>query len=323
MSVLDEVNPDVRIYLRYLAAGMAIFPVNARGAPMTAHGVKDASSDPVVIEAWLQRWPHCEFGWALPADMVVVDLDEKHGKHGLRDFREREGCDPHDVMTPRASTPSGGMHIVFKASKPYKNLAPAIPGTGVDTRTAGGYVVLPQDDNGREWRKPLIGMDGVMAPLAVAPAWLDCAQRKEPRPSLSQPRAPLILAPRSAIAPASADPWAQRKALAQLERACAKVLTAPCGAQDSTRHAQCYLIGGLIARGDLGYEEAYAALIEAALAMPVYRDPWRNLEERTARSIESGMNAPLPLPANEQWVRDFRARMQARLTQMKEARARG
>ena len=79
-------------------------------------------------------------------------------------------------------------------------------------------------------------------------------------------------------------------------------------------------IGGIIARGDIGYEEAYAALLEAALAMPVYRDPWRGLETKVARSIEAGMGAPLPLPPNEQWVRDFRARMQARLTQMKEAR---
>ena len=158
MSALDEA-------LRYAAAGMAIFPVNARGAPLTAHGVKDASSDPEVIKAWRERWPGCDFGWAVPADVVVVDLDEKHGKHGLRDFRERAGCDPHEVATPQATTPSGGLHIVFKASKPYKNLAPAIPGTGVDTRTAGGYVVLPQDDNGREnGSGPLIGPDSRYGP---------------------------------------------------------------------------------------------------------------------------------------------------------------
>ena len=46
--------------------------------------------------------------------------------------------------------------------------------------------------------------------------------------------------------------------------------------------------------------------------MPVYRDPWRNLEERVARSIESGMERPLALSADEQWVRDFRARMRLR-----------
>ena len=260
-----------------------------------------------MIRAWRTRWPGCDFGWAVPVDVVVVDLDEKHGKHGLRDFRERAGCDPHDVMTPQASTPSGGLHLVYRATKPYKNLAPAIPGAGIDTRCLGGYVVLPLASNGRAWLKPLIGGDGVMAPLLPAPTWLDCAQRKEP-----SPRAPLILAPHSALVPPSADPWAQRKALAQLERACARVVAAPCGSQDSVRHRECYTVGGLIARGDISYAEAYAALIEAALAMPTYADPWKNLEERVARSIEAGMGAPLPLPANEQWVRDFRARMRAR-----------
>jgi hypothetical protein len=287
--------------LRYGEATMRIFPVNARGAPLTHHGFKDASSDPGMIEAWLQKWGHCEFGWAAPAGVVVVDLDMKHGKNGFRDFRDRAGCDPHDVLTPMASTPSGGLHLFYKAAKPYKN-AVAIDGAGIDTRTEGGYVVLPLPDNGREWLRPLIG-----ATLLPAPAWLDIALRKAPSPRA--PRAPLMLAPRSALAPASSDSWAQRKAQSELERACAKIVAAACGAQDSTRHAQCFYIGGLIARGDLGYEEAFAALLEAACAMPVYRDPWHNLDARVARSIESGIERPLALSETERWVREFRARM--------------
>ena len=43
--------------------------------------------------------------------------------------------------------------------------------------------------------------------------------------------------------------------------------------------------------------------------MPVYRDPWRNLEERVARSIEAGMERPLALSETEPWMRNFRARM--------------
>ena len=282
---------------------MLIFPVKARGTPLTLHGFKDASCDPEVIKAWRGKWAHCEFGWAVPADRIVVDLDEKNGKHGLRDFKDRAGCDPRDVFTPQATTPSGGLHLFYKATKPYKN-AVAIEGTGIDTRTAGGYVVLPLEGNGRAWLKPLIGGDGVIAPLLPAPAMLDCALRKEP-----SPRVPLMLAPRAALAPPSSNSWAQKKALAELARACAKIAAAPCGAQDSTRHAQCFYIGGLIGRGDLGYEEAYAALLEAAHAMPVYRDAWRDLEGRVARSIESGMERPLALSDNELWVRRYRARM--------------
>ena len=151
------------------------------------------------------------------------------------------------------------------------------------------------------WLRPLIGGDGVMVPLAEAPAWLDVAIKKPP----------LVLAPQAALVqPTSdSDSSAQKAARAQLERACAKIVAAPPGSQDATRHAQCYLVGGFIGRGDLGYEESFAALLAAALAMPAYADPWRNLETRVARSIEAGMAAPLPLSETEAWVRNFRARM--------------
>ena len=284
--------------LRYGEADMRIFPVNARGAPLTPHGFKDASSDPEAIRAWRSERAHCDFGWAVPADIVAVDLDMKHGKNGFRDFRGRAGCDPQDVPTPQATTPSGGLHLFYKATKPYKN-AVAIDGTGIDTRTEGGYVVLPLPGNGREWLRPPIG-----ASLLPAPAWLDCVLKQAP-----SKRAPLMLAPRSAFVPPSSDVYAQRAARAQLERACIKIVAAPCGAQDSTRHAQCYFVGGLVARGDLGYEEAFVALLGAARAMPVYRDPWRNLGERVARSIEAGIGRPLAISETEMWMRNFRARM--------------
>ena len=285
---------------RYAAADMHIFPVNAAKRPLTPHRFKDASSDPLVIEAWLQKWPYCDFGLAVPATMVVVDIDMSAGRNGFADFKRLAECDPHEVATPQASTPSGGMHIFFAASRSYKN-AVAIAGTGIDVRSLGGYVVLPQSGNGREWLRPLIGADGVMVPLAEAPGWLDAAIKKPP----------LVLAPQAALVQATSDSdsSAQKAARAQLERACAKIAAAPPGSQDATRHAQCYLVGGFIGRGDLSYEESFAALLAAALAMPAYADPWLNLETRVARSIEAGMAAPLPLSETEAWVRNFRARM--------------
>ena len=291
--------------LRYAAAGLLIFPVNANKKPLTTHGFKDATSDPATIEAWLQKWPHCEFAWAVPAGVVVVDVDVKHGKNGYRDFERLAGCDPRDVPTPQATTPSGGLQLFYAASKPYKN-AVAIDRTGIDTRAEGGYVVLPLPGNGREWLRPLIGADGATEPLLLRSrrGATVAALRKAP-----SPRRAAGLAPRSALVPTSSDSWAQKKALAALAQACARIVAAPCGAQDGTRHAQCFYIGGLIARGDLGYEEAYAALLGAARAMPVYRDPWRDLESRVARSLEAGIGRPLVISEDELLMRRFRARM--------------
>ena len=86
---------------------MRIFPANARGMPLVAHWKEDASSNPAAIEAWCSKRPYVDFAWALPADIVAVDLDEKNNKHGLRDFRDRAGCDPQDVPTPQASIAFG------------------------------------------------------------------------------------------------------------------------------------------------------------------------------------------------------------------------
>jgi Bifunctional DNA primase/polymerase, N-terminal len=284
--------------LRYARAGLRIFSVRADKTPLTPHGFKDASTDPATIEAWRQKWPHCEFAWAVPGNVVVVDVDVKHGKRGYDDFKRLAGCDARDVATASASTPSGGMQCFFAASKPYKN-AVAIDGTGIDIRSEGGYVVLPGHKNGRQWVRELIGADGAMAQLLPAPAWLHIALRKPP----------LVLAPRAALAPPSSDSWSQRQAHAQLEKACARISGASCGKQDATRHAMCFFVGGLVARGDLDYATAYAALLEAAQAMPVHRDPWRNLDTRVARSLEAGMGRPLALSETETWIRDFRARM--------------
>jgi hypothetical protein len=60
-------------------------------------------------------------------------------------------------------------------------------------------------------------------------------------------------------------------------------------AQERIRHRECFNIGGIIGRGDLDYATAFTALVAAAYAMPTYRDPWRNLDERVARSIKAGM----------------------------------
>ena len=75
--------------LAYAAAGMAVFPLKADGSPLTERGFKQASTDAEQIQRWWKRWPHAEIGWAVPAGVVVVDLDEKNGKRGLGSRRKR------------------------------------------------------------------------------------------------------------------------------------------------------------------------------------------------------------------------------------------
>jgi hypothetical protein len=280
--------------LAYAARGLAIFPVGTDKKPLLGlHWREKATTDSATLEAWSRRVPYADYAWALPARVVVLDLDEKHGKRGLKDFARIAGCDPRSVLAPMSSTPSGGMQIFYAATRPYKNLAPAIPGMGLDTRCEGGFVVLPGPGNGRKWLRPFWD-----TPMPPAPAWLDCALKLTAQETLRS-------------VPPPSDLHAQRKALTELERACARIVAAPCGSQDSTRHAQCFYIGGLIARGALDYAMACRALLAAARAMRAHRDPWRNLEQRVHASIEAGIGRPLPISEAELWLRSLRARLGA------------
>jgi hypothetical protein len=259
----------------YVEYGLTIFPVKADKTPLVAGGLKSATRDPTVIEGWWRRWSNADPAWAVPSSVAAADIDVKHGKNGYRDFERLDGRDARDIMTPSTSTPSGGMHLLYAAANPYRNRV-AIEGTGIDVRAAGGYIVLPGHKNGRWWVNKL--STTVMAP---APAWLDRALRESPSPSDF-----------SYLPSMSSEPLERGQALEALERACARIICAPCGEQDNIRHKQCFYVGGLIGRGDLDYATAFAALIAATRAMPVHRDPWRDLNKRVERSIKAGMFRP-------------------------------
>jgi hypothetical protein len=258
--------------LAYSRYNLDVFPVRADKTPLTANGCKDATTDPEIIKAWWRRWPCADPAWALRGTVVVVDIDIKNGKNGYRDFERLNGCGPHDVETPTTSTPSGGLQLFYSATKPHRNRV-AIDGSGIDLRTVGGYVVLPCADNGRHWLKRLRS-----TPLQPAPPWLDCALEGASASGLDRHAAQSLLSPRG-----------RRQARAALELACLKIAAAPGGSQDDTRHRQCFRIGALIARGELDYATAVAALIAAARRMPAHRRPWRDIDERVEASIIRGM----------------------------------
>jgi hypothetical protein len=245
--------------------GLALLVVNAAKVPLTSYGVHDATADLNILASQLQRWPFADLALAVPETVVVLDLDHKHGVDGYRDFERLDGRDPHSIETPQALSPSGGMHLLFSAMRVYPNKI-KLEGAGVDLRAKGGYIVLPGPDNGRHWLKRLR-----VTPMAPAPAWLDDvldADRPafEPRPVISR-----------------------KEALKSLERAVLLIMSAPEGEQETTRHAQCFKMGALIAEGVLDYDTARHALIAAAEEMPAYGSPWRDLRAKVEASIERGI----------------------------------
>jgi hypothetical protein len=100
------------------------------------------------------------------ANYLILDLDRhRPGENGLRDFRERDGRNPLDLETPIATTPSGGLHLYFRANGlDIGNIR--LLGSAIDVKSVGGYVLAPGHRNGRDWVRSPRG------PWALAPEWL-------------------------------------------------------------------------------------------------------------------------------------------------------
>jgi hypothetical protein len=65
--------------LAYAELGLEVFPLNADKTPRTTHGWKEATTDTALIEAWWTRWPGALIGCRIPAGLVLLDVDPRHG----------------------------------------------------------------------------------------------------------------------------------------------------------------------------------------------------------------------------------------------------
>lgn len=139
----------IRSALWYGRHGWRVFPCRPKGKlPIIKAWQRDATTDPRMIEAWWRRTPDANVGIACgPATGIyVVDVDQ-HGDDGevtLLAVQRQLGQLPPTV---EQRTGSGGRQLVFAypADRVCRNTNGAKRGLGrgVDTRGAGGFVVVP------------------------------------------------------------------------------------------------------------------------------------------------------------------------------------
>jgi hypothetical protein len=132
-------SPRHEAALAYAKAGYPVFPCIVGGkSPACLHGFKDATTDLAIINAW---WAQADFnigfepgrkGWA------VVDIDPRHGGEATW---AAFTADMPITATRTVTTPSGGRHLYFLGSLPPTRAG--VLGDGVDTRSQGGYVLVP------------------------------------------------------------------------------------------------------------------------------------------------------------------------------------
>lgn len=283
--------------LAYAGTGWPVFPLTPRDKlPLIpeaqgGRGVHDATTEAATIEAWWRRWPKANIGlaagptfWALDIDYEGWEATEPDGADTFAAIEARFGKLP---ATVKQQTGSGGWQLLFKPHPGIKNLRKCLP--GIDTRSAGGYIVAPPSVHpcGKRYR-------WLVAPgeveLATAPAWLIALVEpvEVPEPARPKPVEPVNLDRYAAIA---------------LERACERIARAPVGEQCDALEHQAFGLGRLVGGGVLPLDVARAALIDAGLRMrsgagrsksgKVYR-PWTHKEitKRVERALAAGERKP-------------------------------
>jgi putative DNA primase/helicase len=240
--------------LRYAKRGWPIFPCNGKKEPLTRHGCKDATTDEQQIRAWAKQYPGALWSYALPKEIVVIDLDVKRGKNGVTEFEKLQGCKPNEFDAPRVATATGGMHVYTTVDQAFKNTRNVIA-TGIDTRTDGGYVALPSGPQaGYRW------LTDPSTPLPSIPRWADAALRVNSNfESVVNGRPYQGLSPFGNI---------------MLSSALEAIRNAPDGSQEETLNGRSYQIGRFVGGGLLEREPTIGELIKAGLQMKDFDPSW-------------------------------------------------
>ena len=117
--------------------------------PATRHGYLDATTDQAQITRWFARHP----GWNLAVATGapgpdVLDVDQ-HGKagNGFAAFNRLARAGLLDGASAYVRTPSGGLHAYFTGTGQRNGHLPA---HHLDFRSAGGYVLAPPSQVGRQ-----------------------------------------------------------------------------------------------------------------------------------------------------------------------------
>lgn len=182
-SVLDAT--DIGSYaIEYGVNNWAVFPLRGKiPAIAGGRGVLDATTDiDQITQWWGGRYTGCNIGARVPASMIVIDIDPRHGgDRSIAELEQQHGKLP-ETLTTISGRGDGGRHLFFR--RPSGKLSSKRLGSGIDLKTSAGYVVMPPSihpDTG----KPYTRIDrAVVAP----PAWLVNLLR--PEQSAPVPRSP-------------------------------------------------------------------------------------------------------------------------------------
>jgi hypothetical protein len=263
MSALEDAA------LAYAQEGLYVFPLQPHGkTPLTAHGLEDATVDPMTIETWWGRWPEANIG-IRTGDLVVVDEDRLGA---LEEF----AAEVHETIPATGVVRTGsGRHFWFDQPEGQRirntagKLAP-----GIDTRGDGGYVVAPpsihQDGSIYEW----LARGHVTMPDWLAQRIVKQQPRRVPMPDISLQ---------------GTTAYGQRA----LEQEITAVTLAVEGTRNDTLNTASFALGQLVSGGEIDHHDAYASLTAAARAAGL---PQAESQKTIASGFTAGLAEPRQAP---------------------------
>jgi hypothetical protein len=151
--------------------GLAVFPCQPRGKePACQNGFKDGTTDVARINAWWSAYPDLNIAIATgaPSGIFVVDVDDdKDGEASLCALEAEHGALPPTVE----AITGNGRHLYFRVGD-HGSIACSAGaiGKGIDTRGAGGYVIVPPSVH-PSGRRYAWSVDSA-AEFADAPEWI-------------------------------------------------------------------------------------------------------------------------------------------------------
>ena len=189
-------DATLRQALAFATRGWPVLPcLPGQKIPATAHGYRDATTDPGQITEWFGRHPDWNLAIATGAPGPdVLDVDD-HGPagNGYPAFRRLRDAGLLDGAAIYVRTPSGGLHAYFTGSHQRNG---HLPGHHLDFRSAGGYVLTPPSQ-----------IDGQPYQL-IEPA-------RRPRPAWTGPPSPASCNPSASTASAARQPQAAGRDLSR------------------------------------------------------------------------------------------------------------
>jgi len=119
---------------------------NIGKAPITTHGLKDATTTRAGVDEFIRKYPKANWAGWFPGQ-AIYDIDPKNG--GYESLEKLEGKIGKLPKTRIHLTGSGGLHIIYKQPNGYDigNTVTLAGYSGIDRRGNGGYVVLPRSSH--------------------------------------------------------------------------------------------------------------------------------------------------------------------------------